>query len=107
MRHFHLVSSILDCGAHRGQGKYGDDHWSALDHLQPESRSGSRLPARRSQVSVGHGWLIFSLPPSEVDVHPPERNDVYEFYLMCTDVEALIKELGQQEIGRASGRGGG
>jgi hypothetical protein len=47
---------------------------------------------------VGHGWLIFSLPPSEVAVHPSERNDVYEFYLMCTDVEALIKELGQQGV---------
>jgi hypothetical protein len=44
-------------------------------------------------VDVGHGWLIFGLPPSEVAVHPSERNDVHEFYLMCDDVEALIPEL--------------
>jgi hypothetical protein len=44
-------------------------------------------------VDVGHGWLIFGLPPGEVAVHPSERNDVHEFYLMCTDVEALITEL--------------
>ena len=44
-------------------------------------------------VDVGHGWLIFGLPPSEVAVHPSERNDVHEFYLMCADVESLIAEL--------------
>ena len=44
-------------------------------------------------VDVGHGWLIFGLPPSEVAVHPSDRNDVYEFYLMCADIEALIVEL--------------
>ncbi len=44
-------------------------------------------------VDAGHGWLIFGLPPSEVAVHPSERNDVHEFYLMCTDVQALIGEM--------------
>src|SRR5450755_1723772 len=44
-------------------------------------------------VDVGHGWLIFGLPPSEVAVHPSERNDVHEFYLMCTESEAQIAEL--------------
>jgi hypothetical protein len=44
-------------------------------------------------VDVGQGWLVFGLPPSEVAVHPSDRNDVHEFYLMCTDVEALIGEL--------------
>ena len=24
-------------------------------------------------VDVGHGWLIFKLPPAEVAVHPPTR----------------------------------
>jgi hypothetical protein len=41
-------------------------------------------------VDVGEGWLIFGLPPSEVAVHPSEKNDVHEFYLMCTDVAAFI-----------------
>jgi hypothetical protein len=44
-------------------------------------------------VDVGHGWLIFGLPPAEVAVHPAEHNDVHEFYLMCADIEALILEL--------------
>jgi hypothetical protein len=44
-------------------------------------------------VDVGHGWLIFGLPPSEVAVHPHDKNDVHEFYLMCEDVEALIATL--------------
>ena len=44
-------------------------------------------------VDVGHGWLIFALPPAELAVHPAEHNDVHEFYLMCTDVDALTAEL--------------
>ena len=44
-------------------------------------------------VDVGHGWLIFALPPSEVAIHPSERNDVHEFYLMCDEVEVLIRDL--------------
>ena len=44
-------------------------------------------------VDVGHGWLIFGLPPAEVAVHPHDRNDVHEFYLMCDDVAALIADM--------------
>ncbi len=44
-------------------------------------------------VDVGGGWLIFGLPPSEVAVHPSEKNDVHEFYLMCDDINALIAVL--------------
>ncbi len=25
-------------------------------------------------VDVGHGWLIFALPPAEVAVHPSDEN---------------------------------
>ena len=49
-------------------------------------------------VDMGHGWLIFALPPSEVAVHPSDRNDVHEFYLMCADIEALIAELSQNGV---------
>ena len=49
-------------------------------------------------VDVGDGWLIFGLPPSEVAVHPSEKNDVHEFYLMCDDVQALIAEMGRRGI---------
>ena len=44
-------------------------------------------------VDVGHGWLIFGLPPAEVAVHPGEENDRHEFYLMCDDIEAFVREM--------------
>ena len=49
-------------------------------------------------ADAGGGWLIFGLPPSEVAVHPSERNDVHEFYLMCDDVDALIADLGRRGV---------
>ncbi len=51
-----------------------------------------------THVDVGHGWLIFGLPPSEVAVHPGEKNNVHEFYLMCDDVEGFIGEMKAQKI---------
>src|ERR1700704_6316815 len=47
-------------------------------------------------VDVGDGWLIFGLPPAEVAVHPSDKNDVHEFYLMCEDVEAFIGAMENQ-----------
>jgi hypothetical protein len=41
--------------------------------------------------------LIFGLPPAEVAVHPSEKNDVHEFYLMCDDVHAFA-ELTKHQI---------
>ena len=49
-------------------------------------------------VDVGHGWLIFGLPPAEVAVHPSEKNDVHEFYLIVDDVSAFIAEMGTHDI---------
>lgn len=40
-------------------------------------------------VDVGHGWLIFGLPPSELAVHPAESNGKQELYLMVDDIEAF------------------
>ena len=44
-------------------------------------------------VDVGDGWLIFGLPPAEVAVHPSEKNDVHEFYLICADVDAFVARV--------------
>ena len=41
-------------------------------------------------VDAGDGWLIFALPPADVAVHPSERNDAHELYLMCDDVRAGV-----------------
>ncbi len=49
-----------------------------------------------THVDVGHGALIFGLPPSEVAVHPAEkadRNGAHELYLMCDDVEAFVAAM--------------
>ncbi|HEY5337586.1 MAG TPA: hypothetical protein VIJ85_05240, partial [Rhizomicrobium sp.] len=44
-------------------------------------------------VDVGHGWLIFGLPPSELAVHPSDENNVQEFYLMTDDLDAEMAAL--------------
>src|SRR6185503_19551435 len=49
-------------------------------------------------VDVGQGWLIFGLPPSEVAVHPSEKNDVHELFLMVDDVEKFIAAMGKRGI---------
>lgn len=49
-------------------------------------------------VDVGEGWLIFGLPPAEVAVHPAEKNDVHELYLMCEDVEAFVAAVARRGI---------
>src|SRR5881227_2480671 len=51
-----------------------------------------------TNVDVGGGWLIFGLPPAEVAVHPHEKNNVHEFYLMCDDVEALIADMKKRNV---------
>jgi hypothetical protein len=51
-----------------------------------------------SSVDVGDGWLIFGLPPAEVAVHPSDRNDIHEFYLMCDNVDELVTMLKRQNV---------
>ena len=58
-------------------------------------------------VDVGHGWLIFKLPPAEVAVHPLEdagargaAEDVVraEMYLMCADLDETMKALAAKGV---------
>ncbi len=44
-------------------------------------------------VPMGGGFTIYGLPPSEVAIHASEKNDVHEFYLMCDDVNATLREM--------------
>lgn len=57
-------------------------------------------------VDVGHGWLIFKLPPSEAAVHPVDNDESDKdkehaghgllggvLYLMCDDLKAQIAIL--------------
>jgi hypothetical protein len=47
---------------------------------------------------VGDGWLIFGLPPSEVALHPSDKNDIHEFYLMCKNVERFVSTMTKHGI---------
>jgi hypothetical protein len=49
-------------------------------------------------VDVGEGWLIFALPPAEVAVHPGEKNDVQELYLMAKDVHAFVAAMAKRGV---------
>jgi catechol 2,3-dioxygenase-like lactoylglutathione lyase family enzyme len=63
-----------------------------------------------SYVDAHDGWLIFKLPPSEVAVHPSDKNNLHEFYLTTDDLEQEIaalkkagtecEEVSQQSWGR-------
>jgi hypothetical protein len=57
-----------------------------------------------THVDVGDGWPIFGLPPAEVAVHPSEKNDVHDFYLMCDDLNAFIAELKKHETASTQSR---
>ena len=49
-------------------------------------------------VDTGHDWLIFSLPPAELGVHPGEGPSFdagvrHQLSFMCDDLDATIDEL--------------
>ena len=49
-------------------------------------------------VDAGNGWLIFGLPASEIAIHPASESGLHEFYLLCDDIEAFVKEMAVQNI---------
>lgn len=49
-------------------------------------------------IDAGEGWLIFALPPAELAVHPSEENDLQEFYLMCDDIAALVRQMQSLQV---------
>jgi hypothetical protein len=51
-----------------------------------------------SGTDAGGGWLIFGLPPSEVAIHPSEREVGHELYLLCEDVAALVDSLEEKGV---------
>ncbi len=51
-----------------------------------------------SGVDVGHGWLIFALPPAEVAVHPAEENNRHELYFMCDDLKSEMAALEKKGV---------
>lgn len=61
-------------------------------------RSFFRDVLKLPNVDVGGGWLIFSLPPTELAVHPAEVNNTHELYLMCDDLDTVIGHLRNADV---------
>jgi predicted enzyme related to lactoylglutathione lyase len=63
-------------------------------------------------VDLGHNWLIFAMPPTELAVHPAESNFVQKhadhkllgcvLYLMCDDLDKTIQSLKAKNIACAA-----
>lgn len=71
---------------------------SILYSTNPEAdRTFLRDVLKLPHVDVGDGWLIFSLPPAEVGVHPSASNS-HELFLMCDDVQAFIAEMQKHDV---------
>jgi len=49
-------------------------------------------------IDVGHGWLIFGLPPSELAVHPSSDSEHHEIYLMCEDINIFVQQMSEQKV---------
>jgi hypothetical protein len=49
-------------------------------------------------VDVGGGWLIFSLPPAEVAIHPAGSGDRHELYLMTDDVRQFVASMRKRGV---------
>ena len=59
-------------------------------------------------VDVGHGWLIFAMPPAEAAVHPADESSARPqidgnmlgavVYFMCDDVRAMVHTLEAKEV---------
>jgi len=59
-------------------------------------------------VDIGHGWLIFAMPPAEAAIHPADsdvsqRHAGHELlgavlYLMCDDLKAQISSLREKNV---------
>jgi hypothetical protein len=48
-------------------------------------------------VDAHDGWLIFSLPPAELGIHPSEA-PAHQLSIMCDDIEAAISELAAKGV---------
>jgi hypothetical protein len=49
-------------------------------------------------IDIGHGWLIFAVPPSEIAVHPSNGNVMHEIYLMCDDINFFVEEMSAHKV---------
>lgn len=50
-----------------------------------------------TNVDLGHGWLIFGLPPSEIAVHPAEQPST-ELFFLCENIQQFIQRMVEEKI---------
>ena len=49
-------------------------------------------------VDAGRGWLIFGLPAAELAVHPSRKNNVHEFYFMCSNIRVFVAAMAKRGV---------
>ena len=59
-------------------------------------------------IDIGHGWMIFKLPPSELAVHPGDGEFAQRHaghvmpgalvYFMCDDLQATMADLAKKNV---------
>jgi len=49
-------------------------------------------------VDIGHGWLIFKMPPAELAFHPIDEEEMHEIYFMCDDMKKTIADLEKKKV---------
>lgn len=73
-------------------------HAIIYSHDADADRAFLRDVLQLPSVDVGHGWLIFALPASEVAVHPADSSERHELYLMTEDVAAFVEAMGARGV---------
>jgi predicted enzyme related to lactoylglutathione lyase len=51
-----------------------------------------------TSVDAGAGWLVFTLPPAELAVHPDETGGRAELYFMCEDIRSTLAALRRKGV---------
>ena len=51
-----------------------------------------------TKIDVGHGWLIFGLPPSEVAVHPSNGKTCHELSLINDNINLFVDKMKEHKI---------
>ena len=95
---WHDVSSSQTSTSFRGEKMITGIHALVYSKAAEKDRSFFQDVLGFRSVDVGHGWLIFALPPAELAVHPAEGDEFHELYLMCDDVEQAVKELKAKRV---------
>jgi predicted enzyme related to lactoylglutathione lyase len=67
------------------------------DHAE-EVRAFFRDTLKLPSVDASHGWLIFSLPPAELGIHPAEKGSHSELYLMCDEIKSTVADLEKRGV---------